>query len=69
MYSVDIIFKCFCDIFLICFELSLDYCISGILVEIEVNYKLMENIMNEWKDCMILMKEYMLIEKECKNVR
>lgn len=69
MYSVDIIFKCLCDTFLTCFESSLDYCISGIPAEIEANYKLMENIMNERKDCMTLMKEYMPIEKECKNVR
>lgn len=47
----------------------MDYCISVILVEIEVNYKLMEYIMNEKRDYEILMNEYILIEKECKNVR
>lgn len=69
MYSVDIIFKCLCDTFLTCFESSLDYCISVIPAEIKANYKLMENIMNEQRDCETLMKEYMPIEKECKNVR
>lgn len=69
MYSVDIIFKCLCDTFLTCFESSLDYCISVIPAEIKANYKLMENIMNEQRDCETLMKEYMPIEKECKYVR
>lgn len=69
MYSVDVIFKCLCDTFLTCFESGLDDCMSVIPAEIEANYKLMENIMNDQRDCETLMQEYMPIEKECKNVR
>lgn len=69
MYTADIIFKCLCDTFLTCFESTLDHCMSVIPAEIEANYKLMENIMNERRDCETLIKEYTPIEKECKELR
>lgn len=69
MYNVDIIFKCLCDTFLTCFESSLDHCMTVIPAEIKANLKLMENIMNERRNCETLMQVYTPLEKECKKVK
>lgn len=69
MYSADILFNCLCETFLTCFESCLDQCFVTIPDEIEANYKLMENIMNEQRDCETLIQEYTPIENKCKAIK
>lgn len=69
MYSADIIFEFLCETYLPCFESSLELCMGSIPEAIKANHKLIENIINEKRDCETLIQEYTPIEKECKAIK
>lgn len=68
LYSVEVIFKFLCETYLPGFKFSLDCCMSAIPEEIKAQHKLIENIVNEQRDCETLIQEYTPIEKECKEI-
>lgn len=68
LYSAEVIFEFLCETYLPGFEFSLDCCMSAIPEEIKAQHKLIENIVNEQRDCETLIQEYSPIEKECKDI-